>query len=114
MIIDPRYGPQLDAKDGTLGELKLVKRWVIVYPDLEMKALKQKYPEELADMDLDGPMGLSVWFGKSDNSLKTKKDAEDLIKAFYANNPPGTVPEGLKAVQAWCYPSHLGFACLCE
>lgn len=113
MIIDPRYGPQLDAKDGTLGKLKLVKHWVIVHPDLEIESLKKQYPKELADIDLNGPMGLSVWFGRSGKVLETKKEAEELIAAFYANNRPGVVPEGLKATQAWYYPN-LEFACLCE
>ena len=115
MIIDQKYGPQLDAKDGTLGKLKLVKRWAIASPDLEMEALKKKYPVELADFDMDGPEGLTVFFGKSGGkTLDTKAEAEELIKAFYANNPPGRVPKGLKAVQAWYYPETLGFACLCE
>jgi hypothetical protein len=114
MIIDPTYGPQLDSKDGTLGKLKLVKRWVIVHPDLEMAALKKQYPKELFDIDLNGPMGWSLWFGRSEKTLATKEETEKLIKAFYANNPPGRVPEGLKAVPAWCYPGHLGFATYCE
>ncbi len=114
MIIDPKYGPQLDSKDGTLGNLKLVKRWAIVHPDLEMAALKKKYPEDLADLDLNGSMGWSLWYGRSENTLATKKETEELIDAFYANNRPGLVPAGLKAVQVWCYPGHLGMACYCE
>ena len=111
MNISRDYGPQFDPTDGTVGKVKLVKRWVIVCPDLEMAALKKQYPKDLADLDLSGPMGMSVWFGMNGYQTRgTKKEAEELIKAFYENNPPDRVPKGLKAVQAWCWPGGFDFA----
>lgn len=99
MIISERYGPQFDAKDGTVGKLKLVKAWAIARPDPEIVALKKEHPEELKDLD-----PLSIWWGR-DGGFASKKLAEAHIKNVKKNNPPERVPEGMVAVQAWYYPN---------
>ena len=105
------YGPQLDGTDGTLGELKLVKRWVIVEPNLEIIALQKKHPE----LKSYGLVEVSVWHGRNGHQNKaTKAEAEELLQSFISNNRPELIPEGLKVAQVWCYPGHFDMACFCE
>ncbi|MCK9434331.1 MAG: hypothetical protein M0R32_05795 [Candidatus Cloacimonetes bacterium] len=107
MIIDPKYGPQYDTKDGTIGKLQLVKRWVIGMPDLEMAALKLQYPKDLADIE----SGFLVWHGRNgQDTYATKKEAEEYIRLVIKNNRPGLYPEGLVPLHAWCYPGHFDFS----
>ena len=91
MIISKDYGPQLDPADGTCGEIKLVKRWVLIYSDDGHPALW-------------GPRQ-----GRGTNA--TKAEAQRKAKVFIANNPPGKVPADLRAAPWWCWPGHFDPAC---
>jgi len=87
MIISDRYGPQYDHTDGTIGKLKLVIRWVIVNENGDLVTARQgRFTHE------------------------SKKDAENLIDAYWANNSEERVHQlfgkELYAEQWWCYPNH--------
>ena len=87
MIVSDKYGPQFDPNDGTIGTLKLAKRWVIVNENGDLVTARQ---------------------GRF--TYESRKDAENLIDAYWANNSKERVHQLLGkemyAEQWWCYPNH--------
>jgi hypothetical protein len=92
MIISKEYGPQLDGRDGTCGELKLVKRWVLVNP-------------------LTG----RVWpASQGRHTCTLQAEAESLLSDVRKNNNPDAYPVGLSVRPWWCWPGHHDPACPVE
>lgn len=87
MIISDRYGPQYDHTDGTIGKVKLVKRWVIVNENGDLVTARQ---------------------GRC--TYESEKGAKHMIDAYWANNSKERVQQllgkELYAAQWWCYPNH--------
>ncbi len=83
MIVHPRYGPQFDPLDGTIGTIRLVKRWVIVNAD---------------DLPLAPRQGRYTY--------ETQADADARAVALILHNPNGTFKGGLRTEQWWCFPEH--------
>jgi hypothetical protein len=77
---------QYDSVEGTIGELKLVKRWVIV--------------NEYGDI---------VTPRQARCTFESRKEAESKIDAYWADNPKERVHQllgkELFPQQWWCYPN---------
>lgn len=85
MKISEIYGPQYDPTDGTIGELQLVKRWVLVSgEDPEYWGTRQgRY------------------------TFETYKEAKQRAEVLIEANPNSKfVPADLRPCEYWCYPSH--------
>jgi hypothetical protein len=85
MIISKEYGPQFDPTDGTVGDIKLVKRWVIVKNSdgFMWPARQGRYT-----------------FATEDEAAKEKELVEKV-------NSADKIPEGgLGVADRWCWPEH--------
>ena len=84
MKISLEFGPQFDYRDGTIGELKLVKRWVIVKSCGNLWSARQ---------------------GR--NTFKTRREVvAKLRKAVAANKDRAVEMRSLRVAAWWCYPGH--------
>lgn len=84
MKFDPRYGPQFDPSDGTIGKLQLVGRWCLCLND-------------------------SVWPANQGRHTYATKELAEESKALYQKmNCPERFPELAKLTvdPVWCYPGH--------
>jgi len=85
MIISKECGPQFDPTDGTVGDIKLVKRWVIFKNSdgLMWPARQGRYT-----------------FATEDEATKEKELVEKV-------NSADMIPRGELGVAAkWCWPEH--------
>ena len=91
MIISEKYGPQLDTSDGTIGELKLVERFVVTY--LNSNGFRSSF------RPLQGPC-----------TFYSKESADLYCESVLRSNPKGSYGSkfttGLRAEKWWCYPVH--------
>lgn len=85
MKIDPKYGPQYDAGDGTIGKLQLVKRWAPATPD--------------------GWLWGPAW---GHRMRATKEEAEAYLASVRKANSAAAYPvlATLSVAWFWCYPNH--------
>lgn len=83
MIIHFQYGPQFDPRDGTIGLVQLVKRWVVVKSTGDLYHPKQ---------------------GRF--TFESKIRAENVARISDESNPDREECRGLTAQQWWCYPGH--------
>jgi len=88
MIIHPTYGPQVDPTDGTIGETKLVKRWLILRLD-----------------------GTKFHSSQGRYSYETQKDCQNDAETIINTNLDREDCKGLKATEFWCYPIHFDPVC---
>lgn len=90
MKISKAYGPQFDRTDGTIGDLQLVKRWMIV--------------NEVTGNTFTSRQGRYT--------RQTKREVDEWITELEASNSPDRLqqiegsPVKLVAVEFWCYPEH--------
>lgn len=91
MIISKEYGPQLDAIDGTCGDIKLVRRWVL--------------------WSKSGGI-----FGSSQGryTYATKPAAEQALASVIRSNPLDRYPKDLTTKAYWCWPGHYDPAISCD
>ena len=85
MVIDPKYGPQFDPSDGTVGETKLVRRYALVGKDgLAWPARQGRYTHG------------------------TREAAAKCLAGTLRNNNPDSFPElkELRVAPVWCWPGH--------
>lgn len=85
MIVSPRYGPQLDVTDGTIGELQLVRRFVITCGGEFFGTRQGRYTYATRD------------------EAQSRADA---IQNEPTNIARKLVPGYLQAAEWWCYPEH--------
>ena len=91
MKIDRSYGPQLDLRDGTIGDTKLVRRFVVAKTDV-------------GGFD-------RVWGGRHGYcTYAEKRRAGYLLRAIKANNPPHE-SVGWEVQEWWCWPHHFDPIC---
>lgn len=78
------YGPQFDPEDGTIGELQLVRRYVIASgsPSVIWTPLQGRY------------------------TRATAEEAQAYIDGIKASNSPDRYPADLHVAAFWCYPGH--------
>ena len=84
MTVSKQYGPQFDASDGTIGELQLVLRYVLVSGE-----------------------DASMWTSRQGRyTHATLKEASDAAALYKASNAPDREPSDLRPAPWWCYPGH--------
>lgn len=84
VIKDSEYGPQFDRSDGTVGEIQLVRRWVLVH----------------------GPEGRMFTPRQGSYTRATREEAEHYRREIAEGNPANLVPDDLRVEEWWCWPSH--------
>jgi hypothetical protein len=88
------YGPQFDPADGTIGPLRLVRRWAMTHPET----------------------GLTWPAQQGRHTYGTEGEAREILDgirtACPASRYPGVHLLDVRAV--WCYPGHLDPCGLCE
>lgn len=88
MKFSEQYGAQLDESDGTIGTLKLVRRFVIFDEDNQV-----------------------MWQARQGrHTYQSRSEVERHIELFKKNNPPDSIPN-LSAKEFWCYPGHFDPVC---
>lgn len=84
MIKDEEQGVQFDGRDGTIGDLQLVKRWVLTTPDGWMWGRH---------------------YGQ--NTSATQEEAEEKLRKMRESNPNIKAEmDSLSVTPWWCYPVH--------
>lgn len=84
MIKNEELGVQFDWRDGTIGDLQLVKRWVLTTPDGWMWGRH---------------------FGQ--NTSSTQEEAEEKLQKMRESNPNIKAEmDSLSVTPWWCYPTH--------
>lgn len=89
MIVDPRYGPQFDPRDGTVGDTKLVLRYALVHKRAE-----------------PGPW---VWPAQQGQyTYATEEEAAAQLAQVRSSNSTERFPElaTLRVAAVWCWPGH--------
>ena len=84
MKISKEYGPQFDATDGTIGDLKLVKRYVVIRTETGGMFDHRQGRYTFAD----------------------REGAENRRDALVSGNRPDHIGGELGVGVRWCYPGH--------